>query len=232
MLTLKSLIGIACLAFLGVVSTASAQERKAITPLQRQLDALILPEVKFNDADLIGALRYFTQKISHHSGQKVRVPFAIDLPEGFATRYELTLDLHRVPAAEALRYLGTQAGVEFNYQGDTIVVQPLGTASAKAATRKPAAERRPNKNFTNKGFVNPLHKPVEPAYSGNNVHRATGGAVQAEKSGYIPRRAMGGYSTTVDPWNTVDVNCRKISVCPHGCGCGLFCTCKKPPPKK
>lgn len=132
----KLLIGIVCLAFLGTVSTAQAQDRPAITPLQCQLDSLVLPEVRFKDADLIGALRYFTQKIAHHSGQKARVLFSIDLPEGFATRYELTLDLNRIPATEALRYLRTQAGVEFNYEGQAVLVQPLGTRVGENRRRK------------------------------------------------------------------------------------------------
>lgn len=218
----KLSLGISCLAVMCAHSLA--QDRPVIKPpLQRQLESLILPVVRFRDADLVGALRYLGQKSAEQSEQKVRVSFSLDLPKGFETRNELTLDLNRVPAMEALRYLGEQAGVEFYFEGERILVQKLGSASAR--TKLPR-EVRP-KAIAPKGLSGNLAKPAQSTYAGDNVHRSTGGDIQAEKSGYIPRRSMSGWSTNLDPKNVFGVNCLSHSMCKVGnCGCH-WCACKK-----
>jgi len=82
---------IVCLLFARTPS--SADEQPAIKPpLQRRLESLILPEVKFRDADFIGALRYLQKKARQQSNGATQVPFVVDLPEDFKPRYELTLE--------------------------------------------------------------------------------------------------------------------------------------------
>ncbi len=224
---LKFPLVLLCLIVAGV--TVQAAERSAFKPpLQRQLESLVLPEARFRDADLSGALRYLSQKAAQQSGGKIRVPFSLDLPEDFEARYELTLDVRRLPFLEALRYLGEQARVEFAFEGSSIVVRKLGTKSARqpvASDRKPA----PAPPGPQKGLAGVLAEPAKPSSVGGNVHRTTAGVVQAEKSGYVPRRGLGGWSTTIDPRHRVGVNCVRISACPAGaCGCHL-CACKRDP---
>jgi len=220
----RSLRLAACL--LLALASASTGETPAIkSPLQRRLEALILPEVKFRDSDFIGALAYFQQKARQHQPPAgAQVLFNVDLPASFRPRYELTLDLRAVPFWEALHFLGEQAGVEFSTEGDVVAVRPLGFASAAQAgahKEKPA----PSTPAPAKGLTGPLGKPAEPASNGGSTYRSIGGVIQPEKSGNVPRRSLSGWSTDRDRANRVGVNCIRPDKClENDCGC-YFCCC-------
>jgi hypothetical protein len=207
------------------IASASTGETPAIkSPLQRRLEALILPEVKFRNSDFIGALAYFQQKArQRQAAGRDGVLFNVDLPASFRPRYELTLDLTAVPFWEALHFLGEQAGVEFSTEGDVVAVRPLGFASAAQAgvhKEKPV----PSAPAPAKGLTGPLGKPAEPASNGGSTYRSIGGVIQPEKSGTVPRRSLSGWSTDRDPANRVGVNCIRPDKCPASdCGCYLCC---------
>lgn len=199
-------------------------------PLPLLLGRLILPEVKFRDADLSGALGYMRRKAEVSSAGKWRVPFVLDLPEDFQPRFELSLDLKAVPFAEALRYLGEQAGVEFSAEDGVVYVRRLGTASAAHAAAQKGKKAFPASTAPTRGLAGPLAKAPEAVTGGNNVHRSTAGEVQADRSGYIPRRNLGGWSVEKDSRNATGVNCVRPEKCPGGdCGC-FACACRKRTP--
>lgn len=211
--------------FLAGMWAGAAEPLATPRPLPLPLQRLILPEVKFRDADLLGALRYLQLKADQQSRGAVQIPFTVELPADYQARYELTLDLQTVPFTEALRYLGGQAGVEFSMDSGRIFVRPLGTESAaQAATRqeKPA----PSTNMPPRGLTGRLGQPAEAVTGGNYVRRSTGGVIQPEKSTYIRHRSLGGWSVDLDPRNGTGVNCIHPEVCPNGqCGCNA-CACR------
>jgi len=207
------------------IASASAGETPVIkSPLQRRLEALILPEVKFRDSDFIGALAYFQQKARQHQPPGgAPVLFNVDLPASFRPRYELTLDLTAVPFWEALHFLGEQAGVEFSTEGDVIAVRPLGFASAAQAGAHKEKPVPPSTPAPAKGLTGPLGKPAEPASSSGSAYRSIDGVIQPEKSGYVPWRSLSGWSLGRDPANRVGVNCIRPDKCQNDCGCYLCC---------
>jgi hypothetical protein len=137
--------------------------------------------------------------------------------------------MQNIPFSEALRYLGEQAGVEFAVEAGEVTVRRLGSASAaQAATgNKSTASRarHPRTQWTGR-----LMKGPEAVKNGHNIHRATSGEIQREKSGYVQRRTLSGWSTERHPKQTIGVNCIKASACnpPNckgKCGCNV-CACR------
>ncbi len=208
---------------------ALADERFVIKPpLQRQLESLVLPEVRLGDTDLMDALLYFQKKAQASSQGAVQVPFVVKLPTEFKPRNELSLDLKAIPFWEALRHLCGQAGVEFSVQRNTVTIRPAGLASARKPTVRvempapagPAAEW---------GLSGQLGKPAERLETGN-VHRAMNGEIQREKSGSVGHRNLNGWPIAKDPDNKKSMNCVHIEKCKGQCedgvcGCRL-CSCK------
>lgn len=209
---------------LAIASVATGETPALKSPLQRRLEVLILPEVKFRNSDFIGALAYFQQKARQHQPPGgPQVLFNVDLPASFRPRYELSLDLTSVPFWEALHFLGEQAGVEFSPEGDVVAVRPLGfTSAARAGVHK--EKPPPSTPVPAKGLTGLLGKPAEPASHGGSTYRSIGGVIQPEKSGNVPRRSLSGWSTERDPANRVGVNCIRPDKCPASdCGCYLCC---------
>lgn len=222
--------------------SARAQELPAFKPaLQRQLEARILPEVRFEDADLMEALAYLQMQALTPAENAVRVPFLVQLPADFKPRYELTLHLKAVPFWEALRHLGGQAGVEFSVGGDSVRVRPSSTAApAKTMVRTvipvpaaPAPDRMAGR----------LGNPARPfGRGGNNNHYSTSGVLQPQRSGTVKNRNLSGWSVEVDPGNRFSMNCIDIAKCKlyktQGgetplCPCGCFaCACQLPVDEK
>lgn len=225
---------IGCL-FCGGLSLAD--ERPVIkAPLQRQLEFLVLPEVRFEDTDLMDALLYLQKKAQASPQGAVKVPFVVRLPEDFQPRYHLSLDLKTVSFWGALGHLCGQASVGFSIERGTITIRPLSAASAAKATVRTELPVPPEAAPA-RGLAGPLGKPAEPLVPGNNVHRALNGEIQPEKSGTGIHRNLNGWPIADDPENKTGMNCVHMSKCPgDDCGCDI-CGCnkakneKKPEPK-
>jgi hypothetical protein len=85
----KLLIGLAigCLLPAGPVL---AEERPVIKPpLQRQLESLVLSEVRLSDIDFMDALAYLQKKAQASPQRATRVPFVAHLPGGISTAHLL-----------------------------------------------------------------------------------------------------------------------------------------------
>ena len=232
-----------------VAASALADEKFVMKPpLQRQLESLVLPEVRLSDTDFMDAVHYLQKKALTSPQGAMRVPFVVHLPADFKPRHEIFLDLKSIPLWAALGHLCGQAGVEFSIERGSVTIRPLRTASAVPVTVRtefPApAEPAPGK-----GLAGPLGKPARPFVIGENVHRSMSGEVQPEKSGSGQHRNLNGWSVAGDPWNKMSMNCIDMTKCKagrceaDGCGCHI-CSCymaegKKtaepkpdPPPKK
>ena len=101
-----------------------AQEEQAggANPQQKELQALVLPQVKFREASLDSALEYLKQQAATSAG-KTQVNFVSQLPPEMAEK-KVTLNLTNVPFTEALRYLGEVGGVTFEIQRYAVLVKP------------------------------------------------------------------------------------------------------------
>ncbi|WP_035605415.1 hypothetical protein [Haloferula sp. BvORR071] len=198
--------------------------------LQRQLEARVLPEVRFHNADFTDALVYLQIKALASPQDALQVPFVVELPADFKPRYELTLDLKSVPFWEALRHLGGQAGVEFSIVKDSVRVRPAGAAAAaKAAV--PTVIPAPEAPAADKRMAGPLGNPARPFGTGNNNHYSTAGLIQPERSGNVSHRSLSGWSYEKDRGNRFSMNCVNITKChanccgKDGCGC-VVCGCQ------
>lgn len=210
-----------------------------VAPIRFQLANLSLSHVSFRDADLVGALRYLQRKAEEQSRGALKVAFVLDLPADFKPRYELSLDASSIPFAEALRYLGEQAGLQFSQVGEVIHVRregqeptppPLTAESGPRSATTPIPGKNPSSLSASAkpGSVaeGTLGKPAEAIGGGGNVYRNTSGEVQPDKSGFVPRRGLNGYSDTPS-MRGFDVNCARPQDCKvKACGCN-FCSCAK-----
>lgn len=215
---------------------ALADERFVIKPpLQRQLESLILPEVRLADTDLMDALLYLQMKARTSPQNAMRISFVVNLPADFKPRYELSLDLKTVPFWEALRHLCGQAGVDFSIERGAITIRPMGSASAPKATVRTEMPA-PAEPSPVRGLAGRLGKPSQPLVSGSSVHRSMGGEVQPERSGSVGQRNLGGWSVVTDPHNQISMNCvhleKCMPKCPHDGSCGCYaCTCHNMDPE-
>ena len=107
---------------------------------QKQLAAVILPQVQFREATLGAALEFLKQQVSKVSGGKTAVNFVVQLPEEAANTTKVTLNLNNVPVTEVLRYIGTLANVTFIYEKFAVVVRPAAPAAATATSATQATQ--------------------------------------------------------------------------------------------
>ena len=205
------------------IELRAAEPNWRVSLLNPQLAALVLPRVRFRDADLIGTLQYLRRKADEQSHGALQVSFVLDLPADFKPRYELTLDVAAVPFSEALRYVGELSGVQFSQESGVVFVRPEG--SGPAPPPLPEEKKRPVvSSAPSKAVPDALAKPAEAVAVGNNLHRNMTGEVQPDKSGYIPHRSLSGFSESDATKKGMEVNCPHLATCPAGvCGCGICC---------
>ncbi len=102
---------------------------------ERVLAQLMVPSVKFKEAELTAALEALRAQVTKLSEGKQSVNFVVQVPEEQA-KTPITLNLANVPFTEVLKYVGTLAGVTFAYDKYAILVQPAGTAKSEPAPAK------------------------------------------------------------------------------------------------
>jgi hypothetical protein len=118
-----------------IAGSALADEKFVIKPpLQRQLESLVVPEVRLGDTDFMDALLYLQKKAQTAPQGAVRVPFVVHLPADFKPRHEISLDLKSIPLWSALRHLCGQAGVECSIERGSVTIRPVRTVSAAPVT--------------------------------------------------------------------------------------------------
>jgi hypothetical protein len=117
---------------LGYLKMIKAQQAKqgGAPEQEKQLQALVLPQIQFRDATLGSALDYMKNQAAKLSNNKVAVNFVVQLPDDVVNTRTVTLNLANVPFTEALRYLGDLGGVSFTYEKYAIKVTPKAGAAA------------------------------------------------------------------------------------------------------
>jgi hypothetical protein len=157
---------------------------------------LILPRVAMRDAGLPEGLAYLAKLSRDVDPKKVGLNVVLDVPPEVREK-KITLSLSNVPFGEALRYAAGLANLEVVEESYALVVT--------VPPQKPSAPQPPDQ-----GGQRPLASPKEPAnplaegaeaVSSGSAYRDLSGDVQVQKSGYIPRRSMGGWPLPMDPRN-------------------------------
>ncbi len=104
---------------------------------EKQLAAIILPQVQFREATLGSALDYFKRTVEKQTGGRLAISFVVQLPVEVVNAPNVTLSLSNIPVTEALRYLGDQVNANVVYEKYAIVVKPKNGAAAPTAQTVP-----------------------------------------------------------------------------------------------
>ena len=115
-----------------LLARITADERQAgAAPSGASVQSLgrVFVPVDLNNTTLQTAIEILRQRIGESSGGKVAPNFVLRLPPDLANK-KVTLHLDRVPATEAMRYLGSAAGVDFKVEQYAITVTPAAAAPA------------------------------------------------------------------------------------------------------
>jgi hypothetical protein len=123
--------------FLRRIKVEETSQPRALSQ-DRQLAAIILPEIKFRDATLDSVFAYFKKTVERQSGGKTVISFVVQLPPEQVTTQTITLNLTNVPVTEALRYVGELANANIVYEKYAILVKPKSPATAQAPAPAPA----------------------------------------------------------------------------------------------
>lgn len=111
--------------------------------MEKQLTKVIMPKVELREATLDSALDYLKQQVAKITNAQTNVSFVTQLTdEQKAT--QVTLSVSNIPFTEVLRYIGSLANVQFEYEKYAIRVKPAnGAAPAPPAAAAPAAPTVP-----------------------------------------------------------------------------------------
>jgi len=102
---------------------------------EKQLAALIIPQIQFRDATIGAALDYLKKAVAQQSGGKQSVNFVIQLPAEQVNTQTVTLNLSNVPFTEAMRYLADLANASIVYDRYAIMVKPKTASPAPAVAQ-------------------------------------------------------------------------------------------------
>lgn len=166
---------------------------------------LIVPRVELREATLPAALSYLERLARAADPRKVGVNVVVDVPAEVREK-KITLSLSNVPFGEALRYAAGLANL--------VVVEESYALVVTLPPQKPSAPRLPAQGeqrplASPKEPVNPLAEGAETVSPGS-AYRDLSGDVQPQKSGYIPRRSMGGWPLPADPRNRLGPESRGL----------------------
>jgi hypothetical protein len=122
---------------IGFLKQIAVQEANApgSPQTERELTALIVPQVQFKEASLSSALDFLKKKASDLTGGKKAVN--IVLAPGVDPETKITLNLANIPMTEVLKYIGEMAGAKVEYQKFAVMLRPAGGGVAKPAEKSP-----------------------------------------------------------------------------------------------
>ena len=113
-----------------LLAKINAEERQAgALPSGASVQSLgrVMVPLDLQNTDLQTAIEILRQRIAEKSAGRVAVNFVLRLPPELASK-KVTLHLDRVPATEAMRYLGSVAGVDFKFEPYAVTVTPAAAA--------------------------------------------------------------------------------------------------------
>jgi hypothetical protein len=105
---------------------------------EKQSAGVVIPKIEIKEASLASVLDVLKADVAKATNNKVAVNFVLQVPPDIQQK-ALTLSLSNIPLSEALRYIGSLAGVQFSFEKYAIVVKPVGSGAA-ATTGGPAPQ--------------------------------------------------------------------------------------------
>jgi hypothetical protein len=126
----KNVVAQNCLRSIAVQEKAGG----GASPLERQLQALIVPRVEFRDATFRATLDYLKQTAAKISDGKTSANFVVQIPNEITDAKKVTLNLTKVPFTEVLRYLGELTGFKFTIDKYAIIVKQKVEAAPPTAS--------------------------------------------------------------------------------------------------
>ncbi|HUI08226.1 MAG TPA: STN domain-containing protein [Verrucomicrobiae bacterium] len=105
------------------------REHAASGDLQRRLNETIIPEVSVRDAAVNDVIQFLKEQGQKLSGSNATINLVWEAPEDARTT-KVTLNLRKIPLADALRYVTEIAGLRYRVDPQAVVIyKPLPTAS-------------------------------------------------------------------------------------------------------
>ncbi len=123
-----------------LAATQSPRAPEAISPLQRQLETLILPQVNWQDASLDAVLKALRQQVAARSGEKLQPGVAPAV--GLDLTTAVTLRLTGAPIMEILRYLGDLSHTDFAVDQYAISAKPRTGPGTRVTAKTPATPQQ------------------------------------------------------------------------------------------
>jgi len=118
--------------YLRMIATAE-KAGGGTSPLQNELQSIVLEKIDLKDASFGSALEYLKQQVAKRTEGKTQVSFVVNLPAEFSQEQKVTLNLAGIPFTEALHYLCEMAGVEYKIEKYAVVIKKKAAAPATSA---------------------------------------------------------------------------------------------------
>src|SRR4051812_39409164 len=91
---------------------------------EKQLSAVIIPQIQFKEATLGSALDYFKKTVDKVTGGKQSINFVVQLPQEQVNTQTVTLSLSNIPVTEALKYVAELSNATFVYDKYAVIMKP------------------------------------------------------------------------------------------------------------
>lgn len=107
--------------------------KPANADIHKQMDALVVSKVEFNDASLSTVLDYLPKLAAKESGGKVSLNLVRMFPAELGEKKTVTLKLDNVPMSYLLSSISQMAGLRVEYQPHAVVVTLPGAGDQAKA---------------------------------------------------------------------------------------------------
>jgi beta-lactamase regulating signal transducer with metallopeptidase domain len=116
----------------GNAADSVARAEKGPEELRTRLGAIVIPELRLENATLSEALTFLAEKSRELDPAKQGVNI-VHLPAPGEPAPQLTVDLRSIPLTEALRYVADLSGYVLEYGATAVTLRGIGTAPQAAA---------------------------------------------------------------------------------------------------
>ena len=104
--------------------------------LRGQVDDIVIPEVDVREAGVADVIKFLQTESQRVSGAESPINVVWEAPEDFKTA-KVTLNLRRVPLADALKYVTESAGLRYHVDSYAVVIYQPPTESSSSNVKSP-----------------------------------------------------------------------------------------------
>ncbi|HUJ08681.1 MAG TPA: hypothetical protein VL171_01520 [Verrucomicrobiae bacterium] len=114
------------------IESERGQQKNTRASLKRKIESLVIPEVNVREASLVDVMDFLQKQGQTLSADKAPINFVWQVPEQAKTA-KVTLSLHDVPLADALKYVTQSCGLRYRVDPHAIVIfQPVPAPPANS----------------------------------------------------------------------------------------------------